>query len=491
MNFEALHRYLTFLWVPGPETLFAGIQKLPPGHYLLWQQGVQTIQQYWDPAFLENSAVDERETVEELRSILRRSVERHLISDVPLGVFLSGGIDSSTILALATEIQGQPLTAYTIAFRDSDSPWEQSTDDARYARQVARHFRADFHEITAEPDMVELLPKVVLHLDEPVADPAAILTYLICDAARPQLKVLLSGQGGDEIFAGYRVHLTHALGNALRHIPRPVRNGVGRSALALLQRWKQKIPGVRVGLAMAAHRFLEKTLRGTDLPPEERYVFNRSYFTDRELLDLYSPELRQHLQGTVAGEKHLAYFERVPNQDFINRMLYVDQKTFLPELNLTYSDKLSAAVSVEIRVPFLDAELVEFVAQIPARWKLKGTTSKYILKAAMKSTLTPDVIRRRKASFGAPIRSWLRRDLREMVDELLSERSLRLRGLFDPGRIRSLIEQDRAGHEDHAYRIWTFLTLELWNRTFLDAGGYPGAKAEPTLSAAALTNRHL
>lgn len=479
VNLEALHRYLAFLWVPGPETMFQGIFKLPPGHYLEWQRDSYTIQQYWDLQFSPSGVRNKSELTKDLRTILTDSVRRHLISDVPLGVFLSGGIDSSCILALATEITRAPVTAYTIAFSAEDGRLEQAPDDAKYARLVARHFGADYHEIEVSPDIVNLLEKTVWHLDEPVADPAAIATYLICQAARTRSKVLLSGQGADEIFAGYRVHQTNRLANLFRLMPKNLRNGGISRILQTLLTWKESIPGVHPGLIMAVHRYFNKLLKGADLPPDERYVFYRSYYSEASLFGLYTRELQEKLSNCVVGAKHLAYFEKVAGEDFINQMLYVDVNTFLPELNLTYCDKLSSASSMETRVPFLDLELVEFMSRVPPSLKLKGlTNSKYILRRAMDGLLPDAVIHRRKAGFGAPIRRWLRQDLQGMVDDLLSPSRLRARGFFDPAAIRKLIEDDRSGVEDNSYRIWALLTLEVWMGLFIDnrvpAGIFPG-----------------
>jgi asparagine synthase (glutamine-hydrolysing) len=469
MNLQALHQYLAFRWVPGPETLFQGIYKLLPGHYLLWKDGDHTIRRYWNLSFQPDNTSSEAELAEELRAILRRAVTRHLISDVPLGVFLSGGLDSSTILALATEATAGPVTAYTIAYRPEDGSLEQSDEDWKFARSVAKHFGADYNEIVLEPDVVNLLPKIIWHLDEPVSDAAAISTYLICNAAKPRLKVLLSGQGGDEVFAGYRVHLSHRLSELVRYVPEFARLGPLRSLLGVLPRLKNCLPGVHPGLILACHRYFDKLLQGASLPSEQRYVAFHSYCSAAELLDLYTPDLRKALAACVVGQRHLQYFGEVSQTDFLNRMLYVDAKTFLPELNLTYSDKLSSAASVEIRVPFLDAEVIEFASRTPAQLKLHRLTTKYILKKAMSGVVPEPVIRRRKAGFGAPTRMWLRRDLREMVDDLLSEESLRRRGHLNPKAVRQLIYKDRENAEDNAYRVWMILTLEIWQRTFLDA----------------------
>lgn len=473
VNPTTVHRFLAFGWVTGPETMFAGIQKLAPGHYLTWREGQSCVRSYWDLRFHAGPQQSVEEWRHDLAAALSRAVERHLISDVPVGVFLSGGVDSSAILALASRATRAPVKAYTIVYRPQDSRLEQSGDDAKYARLMAKACGADFHEILVEPDIVQLLPKAVLHLDEPVADPAAISTYLISCAARPDLKVLLSGQGADEVFAGYRIHRNHHLAELIRQLPAWLRNGPSSAALRMLPAVAGHVPGLSPGLVMAAHRYLRQLLAGAALSPEERYVFYRSYYADRDQRVLYTPSFGQQVQNEVAGIRHLEYFAAVPNEDFLNRVLYVDAKTFLPELNLTYSDKMSAAASIEVRVPFLDAELVELAARTPPALKLRGVRGKYILKEALKDLVPSKILHRRKAGFGAPIRNWLRNDLREMVDDVLDERSLQARGYFEAAAVRRMILDDRAGRADHAYRIWSLLTLELWHRTFIDAPVVP------------------
>jgi asparagine synthase (glutamine-hydrolysing) len=474
VDLNALHRYLAFLWVPGPETLFKGIYKLPPGHYLEWSEGKHSLHCYWNLRFPLASRngkrdEDERDLGARLLEILRHAVERHLISDVPVGVFLSGGLDSSTILALASELTGEPVKSYTIAYRPQDGRLEQSDADKDFARLAARRVGATHHEIEVNPDIVDLLPKVVWHLDEPVADPAAISTYLICREARPEAKVLLSGQGADEVFAGYRLHWTHRLANMLKPIPAPLRHAFARFPLGALPRISDWLPGVRPGLVLALHRYWDKLLAGVDLDPERRYVFYRSYYTDDQEFAVYTPGLREALRGAVAADRHLAHFSAVPGADFLDRMLYVDVKTFLAELNLTYCDKLSSAASAEVRVPFLDTEIVDFMSQVRPDMKLHGFKSKYIFRRAVQGLVPREIIERRKVGFGAPIRAWLRRDLHDMVDDLLSEQTLRQRGYFQPAAVRAMISEDRQGKGDHTLRIWALLTLELWHRAFIDS----------------------
>ncbi len=472
VDLKSLHRYLAFLWVPGPETLFKGIYKLAPGTYLEWTDGKYSTHPYWDlqfPAAARNGHRNEEDIQTELLELLRQAVERNLIGDVPVGVFLSGGLDSTTLLALAAEKVCEPINSYTIAYRPQDGRFEQSDHDRVFARLAAREYGANHHEIVVDPDVVDLLPKIVWHLDEPVADPAAISTYLISREARSKVKVLLSGQGADEIFAGYRLHWTHGLAEYLKPVPRSLRTGLAGFARRALPAISRCLPGVRPGLLLAAHRYWDKLLAGVDLEPESRYVFYRSYYTDSQELALYTPGLREVLRSERAGNRHLSYFSSMPNAPFLNRMLYVDVKTFLAELNLTYSDKLSSAASVELRVPFLDNAVVDFMSKLPPAMKLRGLKSKYIFRRAVKGAVPHEIIHRRKAPFGAPIRAWLRHDLIEMVDDLLSESTLKQRGYFEPASVRAMIEADRRGGGDNILRIWALLTLELWHRTFIDS----------------------
>ena len=484
---EALHYFLAHLWVPGPKTMFKGILKLPPGHYLRWRAGKYQIHPYWQICWTEDVKASTVELARELRAILERAVERHLIADVPIGLYLSGGLDSSTLLGLMSQITRAPVEAYTIAFRSEDARLEQGAgEDARYAELVARHFGARFHRLQIEPDIVNVLPRVLWHLDEPVADPAAINTLLIAEAAHPSLKVLMSGQGADEVFAGYRVHLVDRFARAAAWLPKKVRLGVAAPALSALPDLAERVPGVHPGLMLAIHRYFSKVLSGVELSPEDRYIFNRSYYTAEQQLALYHPDLRARFMAFDSGLRHRQYFAEVPHDDFVNRMLHVDLKTFLPELNLTYGDKLSMAASIEMRVPFLDYEVVEFMTRVPARLKVRGLTGKYLLRRAVADLLPSSILRRRKAGFGAPIRRWLDIDLAEMVDDLLSSETVRARGYFDPAAVHRLVENDRQGIEDNTYHIWALLTLELWQRIFIDGSLNPAQLAEGSVVSQAV-----
>jgi asparagine synthase (glutamine-hydrolysing) len=383
-----------------------------------------------------------------------------MVSDVPLGSFLSGGVDSSAIVA-AMSAAGERVSTFTIGFAPEDLAHEIVPDDVRHARRVAKLFGAAAHETTLRPNVLELLPKAVSHLEEPVADPAAISTYLLCREARPQMPVMLSGIGGDELFGGYPRYLAHQFSRGLDHIPRPALEIVERALTRVVR------PGPS-GRLRGARRNLWKFLRGAGLPSLERYLAFSSYHGPAELQALLTPELKRELLSHDPLTVHRGYLDRASALDPLAQLLYLDAKTFLPCLNLTYTDKMAMAASVEVRVPLLDDELVALAARIPSRLKLKGLRRKYIFKRSQEGTLPRDIIWRRKAGFGAPIRSWLEQDLAPIVDELLSESALRHRGLFEPAAVARLRADNTAGRADNSLQLYALVSLELWFQTFLD-----------------------
>src|SRR6266511_1120731 len=354
--------FLTFLWVPDPDTMFEGIHTLPAGHFARWREGRFELREYWDMSF-DVDARSEDEWVDEVRGTTGETILAQTVSDVPLGSFLSGGVDSSAIVAeLSRRTDG--VTAYTIGFDPEDLEHEIVPDDVGYARKVARQFGVDYHERILKADIVDLLPKLVWHMDEPVADPAAISTYLICSAARERLTVILSGMGGDEIFAGYPRHLAAAIGRATDVLPRTLRSATRRAA-------EGRLTVGRPGRLRGPRRNLMKLLRGIDADFDTRYLVYCSYYRPDELPRVLSSELRAALDGHDPFRRHRAYLERVREEHWLNRLLYLDLKTFLPNLNLTYTDKMSMAASTEVRVPLLGNDLVELSGRIPPQLKLR------------------------------------------------------------------------------------------------------------------------
>jgi asparagine synthase (glutamine-hydrolysing) len=459
LRHDAFADYLTFLWVPHPDTIFEGVWMLPPGHCALSSGGRLRIRQYWDVP-LEPEEGSEEQWARELRRTVQESVRRQMVSDVPLGSFLSGGIDSSAIVAEASSVVPR-LTTYTVGFAAEDLPHEIVPDDVRYAREVGRLFGVDYHEETLRADLVELLPKLVWHLDEPIADPACITTYLICSAARENLVVILSGMGGDEVFAGYYRHLAAKIGRIADHVPRRARSAS--------RRWVAEHVGLGApGRLRGPRRNLRKLSEGIDADPVERYLTYCSYYRPDQLQRVLAPDLRAELQDHDPFRHHRAHFDRAADMHWLNRLLYVDQKTFLPCLNLNYTDKMSMAASTEVRVPLLDDEIIALAGRIPPELKLRRFTRKYLLRKSMEPVLPRSVIRRRKAGFSAPIRSWLVGDLAPLLDEVLSPEAIRRRGLLDPDEVQRIRRANDEQRGDYALQLWAFLTIELWQQAFLD-----------------------
>jgi asparagine synthase (glutamine-hydrolysing) len=465
MNMEALGQYLTFLWVPDPLTMFEGIRKLPAGHFGLWQRGEFKIEQYWDLTFppVEHSFErKEDDLADEIRQRFCASVEQQMVSDVPIGAFLSAGLDSSSIVAAMA--RKQPVRTYTITFPEKYRVGETTIDDPGVPQRLARKLGCEHHEIVVEPDVIGLLPNLTWHMDEPTADPAIITAYLVCREARKQATVLLSGVGGDEIFAGYRKHAAHTWAEEYQRVPAFARSFMERSLSGL--------PSLRGTPMKGSLRLAKKMARSAALSPAEAFIRNGTYLDARQKTDLFALESQQ-ASGNPVGQ-HLAAFDKVRHAGFLNQMLYLDTKIFMPTLNLTYNDKMSMASSVEVRVPFLDRELAEFVAwNVKPEWKLKGKwrpVTKYIFRKAMRSMLPDEVMRQPKAGFAAPVDYWLAHDLRPIVDDLLSESQVRRRGLFRSDVVRRYIDEHRRGAEDWSMQIWQLLTLEIWMQLFLDGG---------------------
>jgi asparagine synthase (glutamine-hydrolysing) len=465
MNMEALGQYLTFLWVPDPLTMFEGIRKLPAGHFGLWQRGEFKIEQYWDLTFppVEHSFErKEDDLADEIRQRFCASVEQQMVSDVPIGAFLSAGLDSSSIVAAMT--RKQPVRTYTITFPEKYRVGETTIDDPGVPQRLARKLGCEHHEIVVEPDVIGLLPNLTWHMDEPTADPAIITAYLVCREARKQATVLLSGVGGDEIFAGYRKHAAHTWAEEYQRVP--------AFARSLMERSLSGLPSLRGTRMKGSLRLAKKMARSAALSPAEAFIRNGTYLDARQKTDLFALESQQ-ASGNPVGQ-HLAAFDKVRHAGFLNQMLYLDTKIFMPTLNLTYNDKMSMASSVEVRVPFLDRELAEFVAwNVKPEWKLKGKwrpVTKYIFRKAMRSMLPDEVMRQPKAGFAAPVDYWLAHDLRPIVDDLLSESQVRRRGLFRSDVVRRYIDEHRRGAEDWSMQIWQLLTLEIWMQLFLDGG---------------------
>ncbi len=458
---ESLVRYLTFLWTPHPGTLFKGVRQLEPGTWMsLAPDGTSDHGRYWRIP-VPGTDPPPTDPVGELEDVLRLSVRDRLVSDVPLGGFLSGGVDSSLLVALMLEQQGTPATTHTVVFPPSDDGYRIEEDDAPWARRVRDHFgsRIDYREHRMDPGMVDELPRMVWHLDDPVADPAALATYQICSAAKPTTTVLLAGMGAEELFAGYPRHRAALLAERYRMVPGWVRRG-------LVEPLVNRLPAAQPGPRMALYRRAQKFVGSAGLDFEDRYLGYAGYY--------HPDELARIAPGAPVGRaygRHRSFLAMTRGLDPVDRMTHVDLNTFLPSLNLAYTDRASMAASVEVRVPILDHRVVELAQRIPASWKLRGRTTKFVLKKVAERHLPRAVVHRRKAGFQAPVRAWVSRDMDDRIRDLLAPETIRARGWLDADGVQDLLAAQRSGREDNALRIWALLGLELWARTFLDGDG--------------------
>lgn len=462
INTTALTGAMNYLWVPGDITMFNNTHKLPAAHYLTintLDPGLPLqISKYWQLGKNDLQFTSEEELIQKVDACLTESIKRHMIADVPVSCFLSGGLDSSLIAVLASREVNQ-LSTYTIATTEEDKKAEQMPEDELYARKLSRQFSFDHNEITIDSNIVDDLRSIVYTLDEPIGDPAAINTYLICKAARAKgIKVLLSGMGADELYFGYRRQKATLLAAKYRKLPGFIRKVIAASVNIL--------PVKAGGKGIKITRWAKRFLKFADLPIEESYMKSYSYYDQKELRQLFKQNPDADYQWL--RNQHATFFNQFRKGEAINQICHTDIHLFMQGLNLSYTDKASMAASVEVRVPFIDVEVVQQAMNIPGEYKYRNKQSKYILKKVAEKYLPREIIYRPKASFGAPIRSWISGDLRPLVDELLSEPAVNKRGIFNYSFIREMIEQDRAGKEDNAYRIYQLLTVELWFRNFVD-----------------------
>ncbi len=446
---DALDAYLTLEYIPGPATIYRQVQKLPAGHLAIVERGRLAVRQYWDLTFTgDGDAAREPEYLERLDALLRESVALRLISDVPLGAFLSGGIDSSAVVAYMKEASDAPVVTTSVGFA------EKAFDELAHARVVAEHLACEHHEVVANPDVRDMLPRLAWHLDEPFADSSAVPTYYVSEAARRQVTVALSGDGGDELWAGYGRHRVEHWETRVRGMLGPVLSRAAGLAGALLP---HAVKGARA-------------LGHLALPPDEAYARKHAYgiFEGSVKRSLYSDDFRAETRFADPFAAFRAAYAACSSPDPLDRALYVDVKTYLVDDILTKVDKMSMAVSLETREPLLDHRLLEFAATVPSSLKLRDGTSKYLLRRVLHNRVPPSILERGKQGFAVPSGEWLRGPLAEMTDALLFDGRLRSRGLFAPAAVARLWDEHRTGKRDHRERLWALVMLELWFREFID-----------------------
>ena len=468
INPEALNAFLTFGYVPDPLSIFRGVHKLPPGSGLVFKPGGQPkVEQYWDFPYEQardgkeaadgagaraasSTAVRAEDYLAELRALLDESVRIRLMSEVPLGAFLSGGVDSSTVVGLMARHSARPVKTFSIGFR------EDSFDELKYARLAARHFATDHHEFVVTAEQVcSTVDDLIWHLDEPFADSSALPTYMVSRLARAHVTVALSGDGGDELFAGYTRYVVDRRRGAFARLPAFVRRGLMRP---LSRRLPHGAPG-------------RNYLANVSLDPLERYVDSLSTFTGLNKPLLYSEEFRRRLglNGTdPATESFRARAARVAG--LLDALLYLDSKTYLPGDILVKVDRMSMAVSLETRAPLLDHKLIEFVCRVPAALKLNGTETKSIFKRAVAGLVPDELLHRPKQGFGVPVNQWINDELRGYIRDTLTDARTRQRGYFDETYVDLLLDEHARKRRDHSAQLWSLFVLELWHRTFADKG---------------------
>jgi asparagine synthase (glutamine-hydrolysing) len=447
---EALDAYLTYGYVPDPLTIFRDVHKLPPGHHLRFKAGNLTLGQYWDFAYEELPSETLQSEVEyrvRLRDLLDEAVRVRLVSDVPLGAFLSGGVDSSAVVGLMARHMGQPVKTFSIGFR------EDTHNELKYARLAAKHFGTDHRELIVTPDICGIVDELVWHFDEPFADQSAIPTYLVSKLAREHVKVVLSGDGGDELFAGYTRYAIDSRRSGFERLPRLLRNG-------MMKPLSRQMPHGAWG-----RNYIHKI----SAEPLDRYLEDISIFTQLNKPRLYSSDFKRRLGDSDATALFRNYAAGVRSCDPLDTLLYLDSKTYLPGDILTKVDRMSMAVSLEARVPLLDHKLIEFVTRIPASMKMKDGETKYIFKRAVEDLVPAEILHRPKQGFGVPISEWINKELKQRIGDTFADSRTRQRGYFDPAYVDLLLNEHERGRRDHSWALWSLLMFELWQRKFADS----------------------
>jgi asparagine synthase (glutamine-hydrolysing) len=488
VNLKALDEYLTFQYILAPNTLFEGIWKLLPGHTLSYCYGKITLRQYWDVEFPQVSEkIDEREAAEELLEHFRESIRLRLISDVPLGVLLSGGVDSSAVVAVMSRLVNCPIKTFTVGFAA-----EGDYDETKYARLVAKRFETDHQEVILQPNACELLPKLIWHLDEPIADQAALPTYLVCELARKSVTVVLTGEGGDELFAGYPRYLLSFFADVYHKFPAWMKEGIVMKGISFLP---NRIPYSKYlkKVAFSNPDAMNRNVRWMSnfLPEEKERLYSDSLkkvlsdnsiskkgwknggmesWVNGRLEEWKNGRLEGWMNGRLEGWRDGRVFASLTDAFGLrlNALMYMDMKTWLVDDILMKVDRMSMATSVEARVPFLDHKLVEFVSGLPPKLKLKGFTTKYILKKTLNGLLPKEILNRRKHAFRVPASKWLQRDLKFLTSEILLSPAAQRREYFNIDYIRQLVNSHLEGRIDAGQKLWNLICLELWHRIYID-----------------------
>ncbi len=456
IRLDAVHDFFAYQYVPDPKTIFQGINKLEPGHYLLVNKDGLRNQQYWDISFSKQSTRSEVELVDELQQIASQCTAKRMISDVPLGAFLSGGVDSSGIVALMAEqaekTDGETITTCSIGFD------EEKFNETEFAKQVAEQYNTNHHELTVHDNVADSLKHIVSFFDEPFADPSLVPTYFVSKLAREKVTVAIAGDGGDEVFAGYSKYSVDHIENELRNkFPEWLRKKIFPSLA--------KIAG-KVNLT--SFRKANSLLTSLSVDPAMGFYITNSMITNETWLALVTERTKEVLGGYHPSTQTVDKYNQADGQDHLSKILYTDMKTYLPGGILVKVDRMSMANSLEVRAPILDYKLMEFAATVPSKFKFKEGEKKYLLKEAFKKYLPDDILYRKKMGFSVPLATWLRNELKEIVEEKLISNPSGLTQIFKQTEITKLWFEHKGKNKDHSTVLWSMLMFQMWWDTYMD-----------------------
>lgn len=453
----ALDQYITYGYTPEFQSILKGIQKLPPAHYLLYQRGKVTVKRYWTLSCQPKIQLTEEEAIERLCGLLRQAVKDRLISDVPLGAFLSGGIDSSLVVAFMSELLDRPVKTFSVGFE------EEEFSELPYARAVANRYHTDHHEFIVRPSILEILPKLIWHYNEPFGDSSSIPTYYLTKVSRNFVTVALNGDGGDESFAGYERYLGALWAHRTRALPR----GLFSTSAQLVNAWAFLFPRQNTRELAKRRKFLEVLATSRDWRTHYHHWLGHCPEEDKK--NLYTREFQIMLLESTNGSWYNRLCEECPSKDIIDITSYVDTHSYLPQDLLVKMDIASMANSLEARSPFLDHRLMEFAAKLPSSLKVRGLTGKYILRKIGERLLPKEVVERGKMGFGVPIGQWFRKDFSSYLEEVLLRQGASCHSYFEKEGIRALLKAHLSGKVNHTDKLWLLLNFELWHRMFIDS----------------------
>ncbi len=453
VDLAAIDSYLSYLCVPAPQTAFKSIRKLEPGHWLLWKNGEIETHRYWLPDFSKKISITQKEAIDETTRLVREATKMRLISEVPLGAFLSGGVDSSIVVALMAEESDKPVKTFSIGFD------EQDFSELKYAKRVAEHVGAEYNEFIVRPNALEVLPILVEHYGEPYADSSAIPTYYVAKETRKHVTVALNGDGGDESFAGYERYAAMKLAERYQRIPAIFRKPIIEKAIGMLPSSE---------LTRSRIRDVKRFIKAAELSKTNRYFRWVTAFDQAGKEEIYTDQFAAEVAGRKASQFLDDWFTQANGSSILDAALLTDQMTYLPNDLLVKVDIATMANSLEARSPFLDHKVIEFAASLPPGMKMRGYQTKSLLKKVAARLVPKEVVYRRKMGFGVPIGKWFRGEMKEFLMEiLLSERSL-TRGIVKPDVIKRFVVEHTSGERDHSFQLWAFLMLELWFQRFID-----------------------